>query len=52
MAMELFNDINVIIQRPASKFRVLSINVNSPAIARVDKALGVVRNVFPSQRIH
>lgn len=50
VAMELFDDINVIIQRTAGQFRSFSVDVHAPAISGIDQALCVFRNVLPSQR--
>lgn len=50
MAMELLDDVDVVVQGTASQLRSFSVDVHAPAVAGIDQALGVLRNVLPAQR--
>lgn len=49
--MELLDQINVIIEWSASQLGSLAVDIDSPAVAWVDEAFGVLGNVLPAKRI-
>lgn len=52
MTVELFDDILVVVERPASQLRALAFDIHPPAVARIKEAFSVVWNILPTKRIN